>query len=76
MTEQGATIEASDTGVYSDKRHKVTRRERLELLTQDLTYGARQLDREVVSESQSRTVLEQFRDTVLPKAWHCQVKAN
>ena len=26
ITEQGATIEAGDTGVYVDKRHKLTRR--------------------------------------------------
>ena len=39
-----------DTGVYVDKRHKLTRAERLELLNQDLTYTANQLDRDVVSE--------------------------
>jgi type I restriction enzyme R subunit len=33
ITEQGATIAAGDTGVYVDKRHKLTRAERLELLT-------------------------------------------
>ena len=49
VTEQGATIAAGDTGVYVDKRHKLTRRERLELLNQDLTYTANQLDRDVVS---------------------------
>src|ERR1019366_8710513 len=40
ITEQGATIAAGDTGVYVDKRHKLTRAERLELLNQDLNYGA------------------------------------
>src|SRR5262249_33149391 len=30
ITEQGATIDAGDTGVYVDKRHKLTRAERLE----------------------------------------------
>src|SRR5438552_260276 len=69
ITEQGATIEAGDTGVYVDKRHKLTRAERLELLNQDLTYTANQLDRDVVSESQIRTVLQQFRDEVLPDAF-------
>jgi type I restriction enzyme R subunit len=69
ITEQGATIAAGDTGVYVDKRHKLTRRERLEFLAQDLTYTANQLDRDVVSESQIRTVLEQFRDKVLPDAF-------
>jgi type I restriction enzyme R subunit len=69
VTEQGATIASGDAGVYVDKRHKLTRRERLEFLAQDLTYTANQLDREVVSESQIRTVLEQFRDKVLPDAF-------
>ena len=44
MTERGATIEVGDTGVYVDKRHKMTRAERLELLQQVLTYAATQLD--------------------------------
>ena len=69
VTEQGATIEAGDTGVYVEKRHKLTRAERLELLQQDLTYTANQLDRDIVSESQIRTVLQQFRDKVLPDAF-------
>ena len=69
VTEQGATIEAGNTGVYIDKRHKLTRAERLELFTQDLTYTAQQLDRDAVSESQIRTVLQQFRDNVLPDAF-------
>jgi type I site-specific restriction endonuclease len=69
ITEQGATIAAGDTGVYVDKRHKLTRRERLEFLNQDLTYTSNQLDRDVVSESQIRTVLQQFRDKVLPDAF-------
>ena len=66
ITEQGATI---DSGVYVDKRHKLTRRERLEFLNQDLTYTSNWLDRDVVSESQIRTVLQQFRDNVLPDAF-------
>src|SRR6202040_2531907 len=60
---------AGDTGVYVDMRHKPTRAERLQWLNQDLTYTANQLDRDVVSESQIRTVLEQFRDKVLPDAF-------
>jgi type I restriction enzyme R subunit len=69
ITERGATIEAGKVGVYVDKRHKLTRAERLELLKQDLTYTANQLDRDVVSESQIRTVLQQFRARVLPEAF-------
>lgn len=66
ITEKGSTI---GTGVYVDKRHRLTRRERLELLQQDLTYTADQLDRDIVSESQIRTVLQQFRDKVIPEAF-------
>ncbi len=69
VTERGATIEAGDTGVYVEQRHKMTRAERLQLLTQDLTYTANQLDRDVVSESQIRTVLQQIRDRVFPDAF-------
>jgi type I restriction enzyme R subunit len=69
ISEGGSTILAGPTGVYVDRRHKLTRAERLELLEQDLTYTANQLDRDVVSESQIRTVLQQFRDKVLPEAF-------
>src|SRR5262249_21270798 len=69
ITEQGATIEAGPTGVYVDMRHRLTRAERLQLLNQDLTYTANELDRDVVSESQIRTVLQQFRDKVLLDAF-------
>ena len=70
ITEQGATIEGpGDSGIYVDQRNKLTRAERLKLLTEDLTYTANELDRDVVSESQIRTVLRQFRDKVLPEAF-------
>jgi type I restriction enzyme R subunit len=69
ITEGGATILADASGVYVDKRHKLTRAERLERLNQDLTYTANELDRDVVSESQIRTVIRQFRDKVLPDAF-------
>jgi type I restriction enzyme R subunit len=69
VTEGGATIEAGDSGVYVDMRHRLTRAERLQRLNQDLTYTANQLDRDVVSESQMRTVLQQYRQKVLPDAF-------
>ena len=69
ITEKGATIKAGDTGVYIDQRNKLTRAERLKLVTEDLTYTANELDRDVVSESQIRTVLGQFRNSVLSKAF-------
>ncbi|MBM4263545.1 MAG: DEAD/DEAH box helicase [Deltaproteobacteria bacterium] len=82
ITESGATIAAeapadygnaapivAPTGVYVDKRHKLTRAERIELLTQDFTYTANQLNADVVAESQIRTIIRQFRDKVLPDAF-------
>ena len=69
ITEAGATIVAEPTGVYVDKRHKLTRAERLEKLQQDLTYTAKELDRDVVAESQIRTVIREFRDKVIPAAF-------
>ena len=41
VTEEGARIEASESGVYVDMRDKLTRRERLERLEDDLTYTTR-----------------------------------
>jgi type I restriction enzyme R subunit len=70
ITEQGSTIVVGDSGqVFIDVRHKLSRAERVEALYQDLTYTANQLDRDVVAESQIRTVLEQFRDKTLPAAF-------
>jgi type I restriction enzyme R subunit len=69
ITEQGDTIEVGECGVYVDKRHKLTRAERLELLSRDLTYSANELDRDVVNESQIRTVLQVFREKVIPEAF-------
>jgi len=69
ITENGSTIVAEPTGVYVDKRNKLTRGQRLERLNEDLTYTANELDRDVVSESQIRTVVREFRDKVLPEAF-------
>ncbi len=66
ITEQGETVEA---GRYVDKRHRLTRAERLEYLDHDLTYTAKQLDADVVNESQIRTIIRAFRDKVLPEAF-------
>jgi len=69
VTEQGATIVADPTGVYVDKRQKLTRAERIEKLQTDLTYTATDLDRDVVNESQIRTVIREYKDKVLPDAF-------
>ena len=69
ITETGATIVAAPTDVYVDRRHKLTRAERLEKLQADLTYTANELDRDVVAEDQIRTVIREFRDKVIPTAF-------
>ncbi len=59
ITEQGATVEA---GQYVDRRDRRTRQVRWEQLDEDLTFTPSQLDRDVVSEDQIRTVIQTFRD--------------
>ena len=59
ISERGSRVEA---GYHVDKRDKLTRKVRWEQLEDDLTYTPAQLDREVVSESQIRTVIRAFRD--------------
>ena len=74
ITEQGSTIDAEH---YVDRRDRRTRTKRPEQLEDDLVYTPNQLDRDVVSEGQIRTVIRTFRDklfteifpnrTVVPK---------
>ena len=59
ITERGGGIEA---GFYVDKRDKLTRKIRLELLDEEMEYSANQLDRDVVADDQIRTVIQTFRD--------------
>ncbi len=59
ISETGAKIEAGTVVPVLDKR---TREQRLEMLDEDMTYKASELDRSVMSKSQIRTVLETFRD--------------
>jgi len=59
ITEAGSTI---DAGLWTEFRERKTRRSRWEQLDEDLSYTATQLDRQVVSRDQIRTVLETFRD--------------
>jgi type I restriction enzyme R subunit len=57
--DSGNTIEG---GEWVGKRDKITRAERMELLDQDFTYDAEQLDRTVVAPNQIRTILQTFKD--------------
>ena len=59
ITEEGSKIES---GFYVDKRDKLTRETRLELLDEEMDYSANQLDRDVVAPDQIRTVIQTFRD--------------
>ena len=59
ITEQGSSVEA---GYHVDKRDRMTRQVRLELLDEELVYGSSQLDRDVVAKDQIRTVIRTFRD--------------
>lgn len=59
--EEGSKIEA---GYYVDKRDKLTRRTRWEQLDEDLEYSSKQLDRDVVSLPQIRTVIKTFKDNL------------
>lgn len=59
ITERGSQVEA---GYYVDRRDKLTRAVRWEQLDQDFSYTPAMLDREVVSESQIRTVIRTFKE--------------
>jgi type I restriction enzyme, R subunit len=59
ITQGGSTVEA---GFTVGRRSRQTRAVRWEQLDEDLAYGATQLDRDVVAESQIRTVIRTFRD--------------
>lgn len=59
ITERGSKV---DAGFYVDKRDKLSRRTRWEQLDEELEYLPNQLDRDVVSPDQIRTVIRTFRE--------------
>jgi len=59
ISEHGSTVNA---GLWVDKRDRQTRRVRWEQLDEDLTYGAQDLDRDVVSKDQIRTIIHTFKE--------------
>ncbi len=61
ITDQGATLEG-EPGLYVPHRDRRTRKERLKEVSDDLTYSASQLDRDVVNKNQIRLVVRTFRD--------------
>jgi type I restriction enzyme R subunit len=61
VTAQGGQVEK---GFVVDKRSRATREHRQQLLDEDLSYAANDLDRSVVVPSQIRTVLRAFKDAL------------
>ena len=64
IAEDGSKI---PPGFYVDKRDKLTRRIRWELLDEEMEYSANQLDRDVVADDQIRKVIQTFRDKLFTK---------
>jgi len=61
ITENGSTVER---GEWVDRRDRLTRKVRWEQLDEDLSYGANQLDRDVVARDQIRTVIRAFKEAL------------
>jgi type I restriction enzyme R subunit len=59
ITTGGSRVEK---GFYVDKRDRLTRKRRWEMLDEDLAYESNELDRAVVAPDQIRTVIRTFRD--------------
>ena len=59
ITEEGSKV---DAGFYVDKRDRLTRETRWELLAETMEYSADQLDRDVVAPDQIHKVIQTFRD--------------
>jgi type I restriction enzyme, R subunit len=59
ITQRGSKV---DAGFYVDKRDRQTRKVRWEQLDDDFSYGAQQLDRDVVTPDQIRTVIRTFKE--------------
>jgi type I restriction enzyme R subunit len=59
ITNEGSRVES---GFFVDKRDKLTRKRRMELLDEDLEYKAEELDRSVVATDQIRTVIRTFKE--------------
>ncbi len=59
ITERGSRV---DSGFYVDKRDRATRKVRWEQLDEELVYDPSQLDRQVVTPDQIRTIIRTFRD--------------
>ena len=61
ITEGGGEI---PSGFYVDKRNKLTRKIRWEMVDEEIEYNPNQLDRDVVAPDQIRKVIQTFRDNL------------
>lgn len=59
ITQQGATIEK---GEYVERREKLSRKKRWEMQDENETYGANQLDKDVVNPNQIRLIIKTFKE--------------
>lgn len=66
ISEQGSKV---DAGYSVQRQEKDTRKRRWEQLDEDLEYEARQLDRDVVTPDQIRTVIKTFKDSLFTKIY-------
>ena len=66
MSEQGGLMEA---GTNVEKRDRLTKQKRWELLDQDEQYQKTQLDRSVIAPNQIRTVIQAFKERCLPECF-------
>jgi len=61
ITKQGSKLDANE---WVDKRSRMTREKRWEQLDEDVEYAAEELDRNVVNESQIRTIVKTFKNKI------------
>ena len=59
ITQQGATIEK---GQYIERREKLSRKKRWEMQDENETYGANQLDKDIVNPNQIRLIIKTFKE--------------
>ena len=59
ITKAGAQLKAKE---YVDKRERMTRKTRWEQLDDDVAYSAKDLDRDIVNESQIRNIIKTFKN--------------
>jgi len=71
VTEKGSTV---DAGYWVAHRARLTREERWEQLDEELVYSARQLDRNVVTPDQIRTVIRTYRDRLFSEIFPGRTK--